>query len=108
MEDMLGTTERRARMGKRPQTWSRLFSSLFSLWYSLSLSPRSAIPPGMAQVVEDDLLLLVAEVAEVGMMILHHRTTMVILQGRHKAATPQLEAVEQDKNNGAPASGLVL
>src|SRR5271168_1927186 len=98
MEDMLGTTERRARMGKRPQTWSRLFSSLFSLWYSLSLSPRSAIPPGMAKVVDDDLLLLVAEVAEVaevGMMILHHRTTMVILQGRqHKAATPQLEAVE--------------
>lgn len=105
MEDMLGTTKRRARMGKRPQTWSRLYSSLFSLWYSSSLSPRSAIPPGMAQVVGDDLLLLVAEVAEVGMMILHHRTTMVILQGNKH--TSQLEAVEQDKSGGAPASGLV-
>jgi hypothetical protein len=64
----------------------------------------------MAQVVEDDLLLLVVEVVEVavGMMILHHRTTMVILQGRqHEAATPQLEEVEQDKNNGVPDSGLV-
>jgi hypothetical protein len=65
------------------------------------------MPPGMAQ-VEGDLLLLVAEVAEVGMMILHHHTTMVILQGRqHEVATSQLEAVEQDKSNGAPASGLV-
>jgi len=56
-------------------------------------------------VVEDDLLLLVAEVAEVGMMILHHRTTMATVQGRQH--TPQLEAVEQDKSNGALASGLV-
>jgi hypothetical protein len=62
----------------------------------------------MAQVAENDLLLLVVEVAEVGMTILRHRTTMVILRGRQReAVTPQLEAVEQDKSNGAPASGLV-
>jgi hypothetical protein len=62
----------------------------------------------MAQAVEGDLLLLVVEVAEVGMTILHHRTTMAILQGRqHEAVTPQLELVVQDKSNGGPASGLV-
>jgi hypothetical protein len=65
----------------------------------------------MVQAVEGDLLLLVVEVvevAEVGMMILRHRTTMAILQGRqHEAVTPQLELVEQDKSNGGPASGLV-
>jgi hypothetical protein len=109
MGDMLGITERRARMGKRPQTWSRLYSSLCSPWYSLSLSPRSGMPSGMAQMVENDLLLSVVEVVEVGMMILRHRTTMVTLQERqHEAVTPQLEVVEQDKSHGARASGLVL
>jgi hypothetical protein len=63
----------------------------------------------MAQMVENDLLLSVVEVVEVGMMILRHRTTMGTLQGRqHEAVTPQLEVVEQDKSDGAPASGLVL
>lgn len=55
------------------------------------------------------MLLLGAMVVEAGMTILHPRMTMAPLRERQRGvATPQPEATEQGKSNGALAFGLEL